>query len=104
MLPFTVYSKFISVFSFFILTVIPVTAQYNEEDFVSYTVKEGLSHNYVTSIQQDDRGYIWAGTDLGLNCFDGNSFTNYYQGTKPLFLPSGIIRNLKNMGSHRLGV
>ncbi|MBL0182074.1 MAG: hypothetical protein IPP96_07185 [Chitinophagaceae bacterium] len=79
-------------------------AQYEEKNFVRYTVKDGLSDNYITCLQQDDRGYIWAGTDVGLNRFDGNSFKKFYQGTAALPLLSGAISNLKLFGRHHLGI
>lgn len=37
----------------------------------------GLSSNYVNSVAQDKKGYIWMATDAGLNRFDGNSFNIY---------------------------
>ena len=61
----------------FILTAIifhTAYAQYEEKNFVHYTVKDGLSDNYITCMQQDDQGYLWVGTDNGLNRFDGNIF------------------------------
>jgi ligand-binding sensor domain-containing protein len=95
---------FIYLSSLYFLYVLPAQAQYEENDFVRYTVKEGLSHNYVTCLQQDDWGYMWVGTDLGLNRFDGNSFTNYYQGAKPFPLPSSTVRNIKKFDLHHLGI
>lgn len=82
----------------------PARAQYEEKDFVRYTVKDGLSDNYITCLQQDDRGYLWIGTDVGLNRFDGHSFNNYYQGSSNMPLSSNGIRNLKLFGPHQLGV
>src|SRR6478672_671863 len=35
----------------------------------------GLSHNKVNCILQDKRGFIWLGTDDGLNRYDGQYFT-----------------------------
>ncbi|MBQ8714361.1 MAG: response regulator [Prevotella sp.] len=37
-----------------------------------------LSSNLVTSLCQDQQGYIWIGTEYGLNKFDGVHFTQYY--------------------------
>ena len=35
------------------------------------TVENGLSHNEVTAIVQDNDGFIWIGTRGGLNRYDG---------------------------------
>lgn len=37
-----------------------------------------LSSTLVTSIAQDQRGYIWIGTEYGLNKFDGVRYTHYF--------------------------
>ncbi len=79
-------------------------AQYEEKDFVHYTVKDGLSDNYITCIQQDEQGYIWAGTDIGLNRFDGTAFKNFYSAAPGFGLISGTIRNIKKSGNHQLGI
>lgn len=42
--------------------------------FVHYDVSNGLSGNCVRALTQDSRGFIWFGTDKGLNRFDGYSF------------------------------
>jgi len=36
-----------------------------------------LSSNQITTICQDEAGYIWIGTEYGLNKYDGYTFTNY---------------------------
>lgn len=36
-----------------------------------------LSSNQITEITQDGAGYIWIGTEYGLNKYDGYSFTHY---------------------------
>jgi signal transduction histidine kinase/CheY-like chemotaxis protein/ligand-binding sensor domain-containing protein len=48
--------------------VVPATAQVHME---TIGVTEGLSQGYITSILQDARGFIWAGTFDGLNRYDG---------------------------------
>lgn len=79
-------------------------AQYDEKNFTTYTVKNGLSDNNINCLQQDAEGYLWIGTDAGLNRFDGNSFKNYYRGTMPLHLPSINISRLKRFGPDKLGI
>lgn len=77
---------------------------FDEKKFRLYTIKEGLSDNYVTSIEQDEWGYLWVGTDVGLSRFDGYSFTKFSQGSATLPLLSGKIVNLRKLGEHQLGI
>ncbi|MBN1339933.1 MAG: GHKL domain-containing protein [Bacteroidales bacterium] len=42
------------------------------------TTKQGLSESVVTCIFKDSRGFVWFGTQNGLNRFDGYEFTCYY--------------------------
>jgi len=39
-----------------------------------YTIKNGLSQNFIYTIAQDHDGLLWFGTKDGLNCFDGYTF------------------------------
>lgn len=42
--------------------------------FKSYTINDGLSQSYVSSVIQDDLGALWVGTQDGLNRFNGKKF------------------------------
>ena len=42
--------------------------------FDHLTIQEGLSHNTVYCLLQDQNGYIWIGTQNGLNKYDGYTF------------------------------
>lgn len=43
---------------------------------------EQLSNSLIQSVCQDKTGYIWVGTDYGLNRFDGYRFVKYYHNAK----------------------
>ena|ERR1035437_2221845 len=45
--------------------------------FEHYSSENGLSDNYVNAITQDKSGFIWVGTNYGLNRFDGEQFKIY---------------------------
>ncbi|MBU2554405.1 MAG: histidine kinase [Bacteroidetes bacterium] len=42
--------------------------------FIRYNTDNGLSHNTVTDILQDQSGFVWIATTDGLNRFDGRTF------------------------------
>jgi ligand-binding sensor domain-containing protein/anti-sigma regulatory factor (Ser/Thr protein kinase) len=46
--------------------------------FRNINTSAGLASDFVTSIIQDNKGFIWISTGNGLQKFDGNSFTNYH--------------------------
>ncbi|MAT52909.1 MAG: hypothetical protein CMN32_00400 [Saprospirales bacterium] len=53
---------------------------YSQEPvFTHYNERNGLSHNTITALYQDETGFIWVGTAEGLNRFDGNAFRVYRQ-------------------------
>jgi ligand-binding sensor domain-containing protein len=49
-------------------------ASYAQPKIKVFKKESGLSHEHVTSIVQDQSGYLWVGTRNGLNRFDGNTF------------------------------
>ncbi|WP_304067130.1 hybrid sensor histidine kinase/response regulator transcription factor [Pedobacter glucosidilyticus] len=53
---------------------ISLYAQHEEPIFKHLTINEGLSQNTVFSVYQDASGFIWIGTEDGLNRFDGYEF------------------------------
>ncbi len=64
---------------FLVFTVLCLTvkAQLFETFVEHYTVDNGLSQSTVLCIKQDSRGYLWVGTQDGLNKFDGYRFHFY---------------------------
>lgn len=74
--------------------------------YESYTSDSGLSENVVYCIHQDKRGFIWAGTDYGLNRFDGYTFTQFNQintDTFSLSNPSIISIREDKLGNFWIG-
>ncbi|WP_443777294.1 hybrid sensor histidine kinase/response regulator transcription factor [Bacteroides clarus] len=64
-----------------------------------------LSCNLITKICQDNRGFIWVGTEYGLNKFDGVRFTQYLsRENDSTSLLNNIIRSLYVDRSHRLWI
>src|SRR5579863_638200 len=45
--------------------------------FTRITTADGLSQTRVAQIVQDDRGFMWFGTEYGLNRYDGYEFRLY---------------------------
>lgn len=43
----------------------------------NFTVDDGLSNNYIRCLVQDHLGFIWIGTENGLNRFDGRRFLEF---------------------------
>ena len=59
----------------FLLSSLRLCPQCSDVSFVHIGREEGLSQNTVYTIIQDRRGFMWFGTENGLNRFDGYDFT-----------------------------
>ncbi|GAB3338358.1 hybrid sensor histidine kinase/response regulator [Larkinella ripae] len=70
-------------------------AQTETVRFKHITTNEGLSQSNVTAIVQDKRGFMWFGTQDGLNRYDGYSFTVYRNDpNQPTSLSDNYVRAL----------
>ena len=49
-------------------------AQNDQFQFSRLDINNGLSHNWVTCIMKDNKGFMWFGTLSGLNKYDGYKF------------------------------
>jgi len=58
-------------------------------DFVHLTIMDGLSQGSAFSILQDRQGFIWIGTEDGLNRYDGRVFKIY----RPTAAPNSLSNN-----------
>lgn len=60
--------------------------------FNNLTEKDGLSNNRVTCFYKDRTGYMWIGTESGLNLYNGNSWSIYKPNAeKKKYLSNGFI-------------
>jgi sugar lactone lactonase YvrE len=60
--------------------------------FTRLSLEQGLSQSTVLCMFQDSRGYIWLGTEDGLNRFDGIKFTVYKNDPADAWsLPSNFV-------------
>jgi ligand-binding sensor domain-containing protein len=77
---------------FFLFYCIYATTQSNSAPlrFQKITTEQGLPHNYVHSVTQDKKGFIWIGTNYGLARFDGYNYK--------VFLPN---QNKPNSITHK---
>ena len=78
------------IFILVVLLSVSLFSQSNNFQFENISFKQGLSQAGVISIIQDKQGFIWLGTQDGLNKYDGYSMTvyKYEAGSKSSF-PGG---------------
>lgn len=61
-----------------IIVLLLFTSGYSQQyNFTNYSINGGLSQSVVNCLFQDSKGYIWIGTQNGLNRFNGESFVVY---------------------------
>ena len=67
--------------------------------------EEGLTQAYVTALSQDPSGFIWIGTQDGLNRYDGYHIKTYKNNPNDTFsLPSNSITGLHATNNHYLWI
>jgi ligand-binding sensor domain-containing protein/two-component sensor histidine kinase len=72
--------------------------------FESLTETNGLSDNRVTCFLKDKTGFMWIGTENGLNRFDGHSFLVYQPGFMGHSISNPFINDIEEDGLGRLWV
>jgi ligand-binding sensor domain-containing protein/serine phosphatase RsbU (regulator of sigma subunit) len=60
----------------------PVVGQERSASFKRFSVENGLAQNTVQCVYQDGQGFIWVGTQAGLNRYDGYAFTTFRHNAK----------------------
>jgi len=101
----TIVTAFFTAFCTYFFTLASSIAQ--PEDFITrhYTMKDGLSTEYVFCVFQDSQGFLWMGTQGGLNKFDGYQFTTYRENASdPNSLSNNYIHSLWEDKQQRLWI
>jgi ligand-binding sensor domain-containing protein/two-component sensor histidine kinase len=62
----------------------------NQLRFEKYDFRQGLSNPLASCIYQDKAGFLWIGTNFGLNRYDGIRFENYYHEQSQ---PNSLVHN-----------
>ena len=80
---------------FFLSTVVFAQSNLKQYQFRRIDIGKGLSHNQVTSIFKDAKGFMWFGTMSGLNRFDGYQFKVFRHDNKDsLSIDDDYISNI----------
>ncbi|MGB1204697.1 MAG: two-component regulator propeller domain-containing protein [Chitinophagales bacterium] len=60
-----------------ILSILCLQAAAQEPTYMHYTLDDGLPSMQIYDISQDEKGFIWLATAVGVSRFDGQFFKNY---------------------------
>ena len=73
-----------------------VSAALGNIEFSSLTNRDGLSNSQVKAILKDQNGYVWLGTQSGLNRFDGFRMKTFlYNSSNETSLPNNSVDQLQ---------
>ena len=76
----------------FLLTLCFMFCLITKSQTQQFFTSDKLSSNRVLAICQDKTGYIWVGTEYGLNKYDGYRFTNYlHESAQSYSISSNIV-------------
>ena len=98
------HTRFLYIVLFLLIATVTQSQQFSKNEFKVYRTKDGLSNNFINSLAQDAYGYIWIGTQKGLNRFDGFSFQQFYSDSLPNSIPEDRVFNLKWINNEELGL
>jgi len=79
------------IFYFVLFIATNISAQHIQLKFEHLSVTEGLSQSSVSSVAEDEHGFMWFSTLDALNKFDGYKITKYYEDSTEGGLPDNII-------------
>lgn len=98
-------SKIIFLTSLLFLSCYSYCQKSEDLKFRHISLEQGLSNGLVKCVIQDSKGYIWIGTDDGLNRFNGHDFTIYrHDPTRPESIVGNSINHLLEDSKGRLWI
>lgn len=83
---------------------LPVIVRAQYIHFEKISEAQGLSDNRVTCFKKDRAGFLWIGTENGLNRYDGNSFRIYRPGQKQFNLSHENINDIEEAHDGRFWI
>ena len=69
------FCKYFSIFLLVVITSSGIIAQPADTKFEHISLEQGLSQSIINTIMKDSKGFMWFGTQSGLNRYDGYDFT-----------------------------
>jgi signal transduction histidine kinase/ligand-binding sensor domain-containing protein/DNA-binding response OmpR family regulator len=72
--------------------------------FDKFTQRDGLSSNHILSIYQEKAGWLWIGTNLGLNRYDGYHFNVFKSGFSEGNLYGELVRCIFEDSQNRIWI
>ncbi len=85
----------------FLLIIGSLSVQAQLYPFRTYSIEDGLSESVVNAVMQDSEGYVWLGTGVGLNRFDGITIENFFEDQG---LKSGKVHSLYEDSKARIWI
>jgi signal transduction histidine kinase/streptogramin lyase len=91
-------------FVFVIVVLLPIVAVGQRFYFEKISESDGLSDNRVNCFMKDKTGFMWIGTENGLNRYDGHEFRIYRPGQKKFTLSHEHINDIEQDHKGRLWI
>ena len=63
-----------------VFALLPLAGSAQSYQFFTYGLAEGMCDKFAYTINQDQQGFLWIGTSLGLCRFDGRDFEEEFRG------------------------
>lgn len=96
------YNLIKPLFAALICVALACSARASEIIFSRLSINDGLSSNFVNCVWQDEHGFIWVGTEAGLQRYDGNKFIQVYNEVAHRSLPAIPVNQIVGDGHHRM--